>query len=104
MDPYDPLRPERELLKHILVRAIKDATGNVGNSDAHVILQARRWLRSNSKRPFSYLWICAQLDRDAHVIRNFVRDQVEPVFVGKGKRAFLYRTKNRVFTVERDVV
>ena len=84
----DETPPENKLLAAILVRLIQDATGNTStgskNHDERAYQDAVTclWL-DEPEDPFSYLWICNQLDLDPKVIRNFVRAQKTPLYLNK---------------------
>ena len=65
--------PERNLLMAVLERAILDFVGN----DQKEVNHAEQWLfedeeKSNDQTPFSFAWVCQQLDLD----RNFVAETV----------------------------
>lgn len=74
-DPYDDREkegdPYRELIVAIIERALLDAScttrAMVGESYDHmrardIQLEAIDWLHSDTERPWSFRWICEQLD------------------------------------------
>lgn len=56
-----PITPEQDLLIAIMERAIRDAVGYTPKRDTPLKRDALGWLISNSKKPFSSLWVCDQL-------------------------------------------
>jgi hypothetical protein len=74
---YLPVMPERDLIIGILSRALEDLNGNVTGvlpkEKSRIQLDAARWIRSNRRKPFSFLWICDQLDLNASGIRERLR-------------------------------
>jgi len=80
-DPYDDREregdPYRELIVAIIERALLDAScttrAMVGESYDHmrardIQLEAIDWLHSNAEKPWSFRWICEQLDMSPDVI------------------------------------
>lgn len=72
-DSYIELTPEESMLVGILERACKDFHGEsllLTTSDptykrtlrTYIILQATRWFKSKSKKPWSFLYVCDQLN------------------------------------------
>ena len=63
-----PQSPERELLVAILHRALLDYTGNQATQRN----EAQEWLfnGSDSGEPFSFNWVCSQLDLDSTAVRS----------------------------------
>lgn len=82
-DPSD-ISGERSLLCSVLVRAISDFVASKGEDRR----TARRWLRAwkeiDFKRPFSFPWVCTELDLDPYALRNLLLNELEvtPVFQG----------------------
>lgn len=68
-EPDQP--PERSLIAAILARAFCDLLNNLSNNDVEY-RRANGWLRSNSKKPFSFIWCCLALDLSALHVRNRV--------------------------------
>jgi len=75
-EPPELCRQERRLLRAILMRAILDASGNSYGNEAgqQTSRNARAWIREDSdpEQPFSYIWICDQLDLNPQVLRDLV--------------------------------
>jgi hypothetical protein len=67
---------ERKLLCAIIEQACKDATGQ-GKDQGALMADAQRWLNSEHNYPFSYIWICDQLQLDPSIIRQGVKSMVE---------------------------
>lgn len=82
-DPPNPLKAEIALLAAVLCRLIMDATGNTGEEDGGYIIQkeALETLHNDeSTTPFSFMWICEQLDLNPQIIRYFVLKQTKPLY------------------------
>jgi hypothetical protein len=76
-DDPDDWTPEKELLQAIIERAVQDACGGydakLTTTQMHVQREARVWLSSNSKQPFSFCWCVEYLvDEPKHMI-NLIR-------------------------------
>jgi len=67
---------ERKLLCAIIEQACKDATGQRKNQEA-LMADAKKWLNSEENHPFSYIWICDQLQLDPSIIKRSVKSMVE---------------------------
>lgn len=72
---------ERKLLCAIIQMAIVDACGRVvsGVDEKCARQKARKWIltsRIRHKSPFSYGWICQELNIDPYMIRQFVQDSI----------------------------
>jgi hypothetical protein len=61
--------PERTLLGAILERAILDLRSTV-ICEPHIRRDCLKWFISKDVTPFSFLWICDQLDIEAYYIRR----------------------------------
>lgn len=86
--PADPENPEneclgeRKLLCAIIEMALVDACGYVvgGVNQELARSKARKWLlwsRIEAKSPFSFGWICQELNINPYKIRQFVIDSIE---------------------------
>ena len=58
---------ERELLCAVFEQARMDATGQRGFT---LMMDARKWFNSEEYYPFSYIWICEQLQIDPTRVRR----------------------------------
>ena len=67
---------ERKFLCAIIEQACKDATGQRKNQEA-LMADAKKWLNSEENHPFSYIWICDQLQLDPSIIKRSVKSMVE---------------------------
>ncbi|MCB0338796.1 MAG: hypothetical protein KDD53_04285 [Bdellovibrionales bacterium] len=69
-----PVKPERNLLAAVLARAICDAFGSA-HCDRHEVRSARQWLFGTltPKHPFSFAWVCIQLDLDPISLQESLR-------------------------------
>ncbi|HMO02239.1 MAG TPA: hypothetical protein PKA79_04525 [Oligoflexia bacterium] len=84
--------PERRLLLGILERALLDYVGN----EEKEALEATEWLfapdnEKNRRTPFTFGWICHQLDLDTADISEKIRKMPKR---GSSKIAPWYLTKN----------
>jgi hypothetical protein len=64
------------LLYAILDRAIKDANGSTqigADLDRQEQFKAKRWLKSESIKPFSFLWVCDLLEIEPKRIFRLVK-------------------------------
>lgn len=88
--PYDPVRPEKNLMWGILLRALQDATDNVGQSWSRCEIKedAILWIFSelDFKTPFTYGHICLTLDLDPEKMRGAVLNARAPVFRNKSRK------------------
>ena len=66
---------ERQLLCAVIKRAYLDATGQ--GCGKRLMIDAQEWLNSRGNSPFSYIWICKQLQIDPSIIRRAVRSIAE---------------------------
>lgn len=68
--------PERLLIEAMLIDAVLCAQGEVTavhrDLTKRVIKEARRWLRSQSYKPFSFMWSCEALEIDPSSIRSLL--------------------------------
>ncbi len=66
--------PERLLLAAILDNAVQDLRGFGVHRNSQTASQAREWIfDSADKQPFSFRWICENLDLDIEFTRKFIR-------------------------------
>ena len=72
------ITPEATLLWAVLERAIIDYTGKVTaigtENAAYWERSARGWVRSDSREPFSFNWICEELGLDRGKTRRYIRN------------------------------
>lgn len=78
----DPCWGEKELLRQLIIRAIQDATGNVGieYGDIRVEIEALDWIFSNQgvrDTHVTFLWACDVLEVDPDALRALVNDARE---------------------------
>jgi len=66
---------EKKLLCAVIERACMDATGRGGRK--RFIIDAQEWINSQSNHPFSYIWICEQLQINPSIIRRTVKSMGE---------------------------
>ena len=84
----EPALPEeRSLIAAIMARAFSDILNNVVDGKI-AYRSANGWLRSNSKKPFSFIWCCLALDLSALHVRTRVLEMKT-----KGERLELERRK-----------
>lgn len=63
--------PEKRLLAAVLARALFDyGAGTAHAVERHIMRSARLWLKSDSKKDMSFLYICAALDLDPWYVRH----------------------------------
>jgi hypothetical protein len=67
---------ERKLLCAIIEQACKDATGQRKHQEASMA-DAKKWLNSEENHPFSYIWICGQLQLAPSIVRHGVKSMRE---------------------------
>lgn len=65
--------PERNLLASVIQRAICDAYDKTFH-ELHVRVEARGWLESTLKTPFSFLWACSILELNPKCIRQAIHN------------------------------
>lgn len=70
-DPLDPA-PDKKLLVALLERALLDLRGraNKGYASVNWAREAYAWLMDDTVAPFSFPWICIELDYDIETVRN----------------------------------
>jgi hypothetical protein len=76
--------PETALLVGIVERGLKDIIGDgrvPGDNRLRISEEARRWFFKHGRQPFSFEWICEQLDWSADAIRKQIRKE-EVRFLG----------------------
>lgn len=61
--------PEHKLLMNILTRAILDAIQGTASISPETQREAINWIKDNRHHPFSFLWICSQLNKPNKDIR-----------------------------------
>lgn len=78
------VKPERNLLAAIMARAICDAFGTA-HCERHLVRSARCWLFAeiNLKRPFSFGWVCRELDLNPNELQDKLRATSKEEMVGK---------------------
>ena len=59
--------PERQLLSEIIGRAMRDVL-NKEHDTTHWKRDAEAWFYSGDQKPWSFLWLCWQLDLEPTVI------------------------------------
>lgn len=79
--PNSECEPERKLLCAIIQMAIVDACGHVVSGVDEIVARykARKWILDSNiklKSPFSYGWICQELELCPYRIRQFVLDSI----------------------------
>ena len=88
--PREPAQAEKNLMWAILVRAVQDASGNIGQgwSKGEIQEKAITWIfdELDFDTPFTYGHICLTLDIDAEKIRGFLRKGPEPVYRNKSTK------------------
>ncbi len=67
--------PEIALLVAVIERALRDVVGDgvLEQEKEKVGGEALRWFFNDSKEPFSFEWVCEQLDWSADAIRAWIR-------------------------------
>ena len=72
--------PEKDLVIAVLQRAVEDARGDLkglGVKDRQKVQQsALGWIRRNTNRCFSFLWVCDALELDPEWIRRRIKDGI----------------------------
>ena len=100
-DGIAEIRGLRMLWAAVLLRAMEDAAGHVilasGAEVPHIMASARRWLRGESRRPGSFVWVCEMFDLDPEKVRTLCaayspawgpRTPIKPVGLGARGRAY----------------
>lgn len=72
-------QPERNLLFAILERAILDLKSKA-KFEQNDIRSAKQFIRSDCDCPWSFIWICTQLDLDPYLIRRFIIEGELPAY------------------------
>lgn len=89
----EDLTPERSLYAAVIKRAVYDAypaaNGRRGNGNKDEQMDARRWLRSNSKAKHSFLAMCDILDLSPEHIRN----ELKRIYI-TGAKKILQKSEN----------
>ncbi len=69
--------PETALLVAVVERGLRDIIGDgvPGEDRGYFAEEARDWFFAGSRRPFSFEWICEQLDWSADAIRRRIRKE-----------------------------
>ncbi len=61
---------EKKLLCAVIEQAYMDATGQ--GCGKRFMMDAQEWLKSDGDSPFSYIWICEELQIDPSIIRRAI--------------------------------
>ncbi len=79
---------ERQLLCAVIEQAYLDAIGQ--GCGKPLMIDAQEWLNSDGKSPFSYIWICEQLQVDPSIIRRAVSSRTEKTLqVNRSEEKFI---------------
>ena len=100
--------PERRLLMAILERALLDYVGN----DSREVEEAEEWIFVDrvepDAAPFSFPWLCSELDLDTDSIRGKIRDmprrgksRIAPWYVTKGYETSAKAQRRKSVVIEK---
>ena len=100
--------PERRLLMAILERALLDYVGN----ESREVQEAEEWIFSDAvdftSKPFSFPWLCSELDLDTDDIREKIREmprrgksRIAPWYVTKGYEASAKAQRRKTIIIEK---
>ncbi len=70
--------PETGLMVAVVERALKDLAGDIEYdviNKRRVAGEARAWFFSHDQGPFSFEWMCEQLDWDPDLIRSVIEKE-----------------------------
>lgn len=89
LEAYEEPAPleERNLIAAIMARAFSDVLNEVVDGQI-AYRNANGWIRSNSNKPFSFIWCCLALDLSALHVRTRVLEMK-----AKGERLELERRR-----------
>ena len=74
IQPFDQLKPERNLIAAILARAIEDAQGTSLETSMSNRRNAREWIKQDTpNKPFTFSWCCTILDLEPFEIRRILK-------------------------------
>lgn len=74
------ITPEKKLLYAILLRAIVDAAcpPRMGLENIQFIQrEAKQWIKSSNNKPWSCLWVLAQIFDDEHSAHELIKQRIE---------------------------